>query len=392
MARAETIAAFRRGAKRRARRDPTPDLLAAVADASLDPSLWGAAMALASQRLGGAVLRIGMVDENFAADIDAYSEHFSNAPTRNPAYLTPQGNPALSFVAASPALSVATREAFISDGEMLRNEFYNECMRPYGFWHNVVVNVLRDERRLAPMGVNRTRAQGPFTTDELRWLRNLAPHLHRAMRVHARFKDLSGRATALATLGDASPVGAIMTNASGAAAHLNAAARDLLDQADGLLLRDGILRTSRNGETARLAALILDAAGGPRASSLIRPSGTMTVSRPSGRRPLPLVVAPTRGAGVGRAYAVTISFADPEHTPEPDATLIQRLYGLSRREAEVAALLAKGLSPGQAAETLTLTMNTVRTHIKHMFDKLGVERLDALTRVLLTGPAALRRR
>ena len=70
----------------------------------------------------------------------------------------------------------------------------------------------------------------------------------------------------------------------------------------------------------------------------------MTVDRPSCRRPLALVVSPTRNAAspFGRSHAVCVSFADPERAPEADADLIARLYGLTAREAAVAALLLQG--------------------------------------------------
>ena len=107
-------------------------------------------------------------------------------------------------------------------------------------------------------------------------------------------------------------------------------------------------------------------------------SGVMQVARPSSRRPLALVVSPTRNGAspLGRSHAVSIAFADPERAPEPDADLLARLYGFTAREAAVAALLLQGLSPNEAAGELAMTENTVRTHIRHLFDKTGVERLS----------------
>lgn len=48
-------------------------------------------------------------------------------------------------------------------------------------------------------------------------------------------------------------------------------------------------------------------------------------------------------------------------------------YGLSRREIEVAELLySKQSSTKEIASTLNISMNTVATHIKHIFEKCGV--------------------
>ena len=46
--------------------------------------------------------------------------------------------------------------------------------------------------------------------------------------------------------------------------------------------------------------------------------------------------------------------------------------GLSRRERETLALLADGLSNAEIAERLGISEKTVRNHLSHMFDKLGV--------------------
>ena len=56
-------------------------------------------------------------------------------------------------------------------------------------------------------------------------------------------------------------------------------------------------------------------------------------------------------------------------------------WGLSARESEVLALVASGLSNRAIAETLFVIENTVRTHLKAVFRKLGVtSRGQAATR------------
>jgi DNA-binding CsgD family transcriptional regulator len=63
---------------------------------------------------------------------------------------------------------------------------------------------------------------------------------------------------------------------------------------------------------------------------------------------------------------------------------------LTRRETSVLILLAKGLSTNQVAAALQLSKSTIRTHINHIHEKLGVKgRVNAITEGLRQGIIAL---
>jgi DNA-binding CsgD family transcriptional regulator len=248
--------------------------------------------------------------------------------------------------------------------------------------------VHRDERVLAPMGILRTRKERPFGESELRSLRRLSPHLNRALRVTLRNKEMEARAVALAEMSNRALTAIVVADAFGRVAEANSLARAILAENDGLTVRDGALHAARSDDNAKLVRLLREAAGGVDGLTFMRKSGVMQVGRPSGRRMLALVVSPTRKAAspFGRSHAVCVSFADPERAPEADADLLARLYGFTAREAAVAALLLRGHSPSEAADELSLRDNTERTHIRHVFDKTGVERLADLIRLLMQGP------
>lgn len=48
------------------------------------------------------------------------------------------------------------------------------------------------------------------------------------------------------------------------------------------------------------------------------------------------------------------------------------LEALSRREREILALIADGLSNAEIAARLGIRDKTVRNHVSHLFDKIGV--------------------
>ena len=57
-----------------------------------------------------------------------------------------------------------------------------------------------------------------------------------------------------------------------------------------------------------------------------------------------------------------------------DCLLLQAHFKLSNREAEVAELVMRGNSVSSIADTLVISENTVRTHTKHIYAKLGIHK------------------
>ena len=109
----------------------------------------------------------------------------------------------------------------------------------------------------------------------------------------------------------------------------------------------------------------------------------MAVRRSSGR---PLILRFTPFKGDGRRET---AFRLPSHRAalvivmDPDQTLSDAqsglfALGLTPKEAKVAALIGAGVSPSEAAQQLGNSEATVRTVLKRIFGKLGVERQSQL--------------
>ena len=75
---------------------------------------------------------------------------------------------------------------------------------------------------------------------------------------------------------------------------------------------------------------------------------------------------------------------DPEQEAEPAATLLRRLYGLTKSEADVALLVLRGEGLKPIAEALSVSVNTIRFQLQRVFDKTDTHRQAELVRLLLT--------
>jgi LuxR family transcriptional regulator, maltose regulon positive regulatory protein len=77
----------------------------------------------------------------------------------------------------------------------------------------------------------------------------------------------------------------------------------------------------------------------------------------------------------------------PEHLPEPLGQVPEHLpEPLSQAEARVLRFLQTSLSAPEIARELYVSVNTIRTHMRHLYDKLGAHRrLEAIDRARALG-------
>lgn len=187
------------------------------------------------------------------------------------------------------------------------------------------------------------------------------------------------------------PLGVIVSDAFGHPIRMNRAAEAILKADDGLSLgRDG-LQGESDGQPVKLKDVIWRT-GRPGRGKKNDDTGAISLERPSGDRPLSLVVTSLRTESHyfdKDRPAALIFVGDPETHPDFDEDRLSKLYGLTRAESRLAALLAQDLSLADAADELSVSQHTVRTHVKRIFSKTTTERQSGLIRLLLSGPAAV---
>jgi DNA-binding CsgD family transcriptional regulator len=74
---------------------------------------------------------------------------------------------------------------------------------------------------------------------------------------------------------------------------------------------------------------------------------------------------------------------EPGPAPQPDlSAALVRIYGLSKAEARLCRALLDGQSAQEAAVTLNVSHNTIKTHLAGIFQKTGVHSQTALLQLL----------
>jgi DNA-binding CsgD family transcriptional regulator len=99
-----------------------------------------------------------------------------------------------------------------------------------------------------------------------------------------------------------------------------------------------------------------------------------------------------RGTLVGPCFfaadaCILLTVASDAGPALPDVNTIRTRHGLTRRETEVALLLAEGLSNDGLAERLFISPHTARRHTENVLAKLGLHSRKALALKLMQGSA-----
>lgn len=78
--------------------------------------------------------------------------------------------------------------------------------------------------------------------------------------------------------------------------------------------------------------------------------------------------------------------APPKSAPVPHSSVGMIFQCISKREMEVLELLVRGLTNAQIAEQLKLSGETVKTHVRHIYEKLSVKhRAEAVVTAIKLG-------
>jgi DNA-binding CsgD family transcriptional regulator len=288
--------------------------------------------------------------------------------------------------------SVFVGSALVDDRTLLRSEFYNDFLRPQGFFHFLGGLPLASDDVMAAVRVVRPRTARAFGRSDVALLQRLMPHLARALRLRRRLAAAAARRDEAVEVLDWFPTGVLLLEAGGRVLAANRIAESILAAGDGLRTGNDGLHAALPAEAAALRRLIAETGAGP--TRVDASGGVLNVTRPSRARPLNLLVAPLRGrllAHEAPRAAVVVFVTDPERLPSTPVERVQRWLGLTHAEASLVLQLLRGDRVEGAADALGISVHTARTQLKRVLAKTDTGRQAELIRLALTTPALLAR-
>jgi DNA-binding CsgD family transcriptional regulator len=276
--------------------------------------------------------------------------------------------------------SVTTRE------RLERSEFYNDWLRPQDLRYTFNICVRLDEFETIELVNARSIRIGPFERIEQDVIASLMPHLRRAVAISRRIALAeAGQRTAMMAA-NRSGTGSIIVDARQRVLFSDPEAERIL-RTGGLSIRQGRLRAAGPAD-GRLGAALAQATGRARPDQ--GRSGDL-LSIPRIDHPLLSVAVCPLGdesnpLGLAGSHAIVLVTA-PERSAGPTEEGLRALFGFTAAEARLVVALCAGKTLADHSDSCGTSLNTVKTHLKHVFEKTGVTRQADLVRRITTDVA-----
>ncbi|MEJ6540682.1 MAG: hypothetical protein QNL94_09850 [Halioglobus sp.] len=290
-----------------------------------------------------------------------------------------------------PLDKVIALEDILPDKDLVTSDYYLHYLKPINLFRILGVDTSEPGGMLARLRFSRRASEPRFKATERQLLTLLTPHLSRAIEMYAKLNRMTSERDLYAGAVNQLSVASIILDEQGRMLTTNAVGRALLDQGEGLSLRDGHLhiegRNINKELQEALTSIIREQLHGE--TSVVR---ALRVPRPGGRSDLGLVVRPVPASQwsegqVSPSAAVFIS--DPDLQESTSRPILGALFELTPAEANLATLLARGLNLAQVSVAQNISQHTARAQLKSIFAKTGVSRQAELVRLVLKSVASL---
>jgi DNA-binding CsgD family transcriptional regulator len=279
--------------------------------------------------------------------------------------------PMARVIAESPGLEVSFLDDDMKPEAIEASRFYHEIMAPADIRHMAGLLFWEHQHFFAHIGFARSAALGPFTAAERETIREIHPHFAAALTRVRAIDRLKFVASLLAESLEHPSDGLVLLDFRQNVVFHNSAAEQACRMWRGG--PEAAARNRRRGDVFRLpdelqsavAGLIqrfLDASrqaagDGPFSDQLPHPGLPGLAARMQ-------VVLPRNHAAAPHVR-IEMSRVLEDHGAAP-------VFKLSEAEHRVALLVARGMRNEEVAAQLSLSVNTVRAHLRQVFEKLGV--------------------
>jgi DNA-binding CsgD family transcriptional regulator len=287
----------------------------------------------------------------------------------------------MAMVRSFPEQSAFDSESVMPRAHLQRSDFFNDYVRPMGGYRALIAIPYRRENFDSFLTVCRGERDPDFDGAEIATLNRIVPHIKRALRIRLQLNAADAKVAAALGAFDQLDAGVAIVDHALRPVAINQQLEQILLRHDGLSLSGKALTASDRASAAALSDMVWRAA-----SDDLRVASARTILlRRHAARPPWSVTARRLDLQHTSADAglVVLLVEDLMRTPGQIEPLLNAVFGLTPREASLAAALARGKELADVAETLGITLGTARVYLKGIFAKTHTRRQAELVSLIL---------
>lgn len=231
------------------------------------------------------------------------------------------------------------------------------------------------------LAIQRTVEQGAYQPHEIKALNRLVPYIRQAVQLNQQLDKTLSTSHTLTSLVNALPKPSFVLNEQAEILFANAKAKQFLSQEERLQVKDKRLQfDERQHQEAffKSSVQIIRASMG-----LDNFDSDVIMLKRDHASTLMLTLTPIDG-GEQAFSGVLVTVYDSEQRQLPSAELIATYFGLSQAESQLCAGLVLGMSLKEIAENRHKSEATLRSYLKQIFLKTGVNRQSQLICAILS--------
>lgn len=271
--------------------------------------------------------------------------------------------------------------------------FQRLVIKRAGIGYAAAMNIMDDKNDCyVGIALHRSPESQTFDSETLALFQSLFPHFQRSLRIQREFSRLRMRENALMQGLSHITFGVLVLDELGQPSYVNHVAQQIMKHHPAISLRSkGVVAHSREQNIA-LQNTIIEVANSTTTGSK-KSMCSLGLTHPSSELPLAvmLMLMPLRDSGLEQLSdnspgKVLMVMSDHEHSTllSPDA--LQGVFKFTNAETRVVVALVNGLTVEQIANQNDVKPSTVKSHLKNVFGKTGVNRQQDLIRLVLSGP------
>lgn len=266
---------------------------------------------------------------------------------------------------------------------------YHEFFAKVGVHYQCGSLMEKTDYRWSVLGLHRSEHGTPFEEPVLAALGRLIPHLRRALQIHRQLTTVRRENAQLYRILDSFAAGVLLLDGQERIRYANPRAEQLLKHSELEVTAHHGLRDKNAARNAVLQQVIQGAMQvSQRQWGALMSGGVLTCPANADGTSLMLTVTPlSELAGYSElrsdGIAAAIFMTDPLAQQRLSRRLLRETYALSERECDLCEAFINRATLEGVAEACGLTLASVRTYLKAVYDKTGQRSQAELMRLLM---------